>query len=84
MALLDTLDKADASYGAPYENMKKVFIDLMDAIRIVLPIVKAGLIFHIKRLAHIKAIQPDSTAQSGILRKLCRESNRNGIILTAV
>ena len=31
MALLDTLDKADASCGEPYENMKKVFEELMDA-----------------------------------------------------
>ncbi|MCM1262891.1 MAG: glycoside hydrolase family 88 protein [Butyrivibrio sp.] len=31
MALLDTLDKADASYGAPYENMKRIFVELMDA-----------------------------------------------------
>lgn len=31
MALLDTLDKADASYGAPYENMKQVFRELADA-----------------------------------------------------
>ena len=31
MALLDTLDKADASVGEPYERLKKVFVDLMDA-----------------------------------------------------
>ncbi|MCM1385865.1 MAG: glycoside hydrolase family 88 protein [Bacillus sp. (in: Bacteria)] len=31
MALLDTLDKADASYGAPYETLKGVFVELMDA-----------------------------------------------------
>ena len=31
MALLDTMDKADASWGEPYEYLKKVFIDLMDA-----------------------------------------------------
>ncbi len=31
MALLDTLDKADASCGEPYENLKKVFVELIDA-----------------------------------------------------
>ena len=31
MALLDTLDKADPSVGEPYEKMKQIFVDLMDA-----------------------------------------------------
>ena len=31
MALLDTLDKADASCGEKFENLKKVFLELMDA-----------------------------------------------------
>ena len=31
MALLDTLDKADASVGEPYEKMKQIFVDLMDS-----------------------------------------------------
>lgn len=32
MALLDTLDKADPSVSEPYERMKKIFLDLMDAL----------------------------------------------------
>mgnify|MGYP002712480627 CR=1 FL=1 len=31
MALLDTLDKADASVGEPYEKMKQIFVELMDS-----------------------------------------------------
>ncbi|MDE6663348.1 MAG: glycoside hydrolase family 88 protein [Lachnospiraceae bacterium] len=31
MALLDTLDNIDSSCGESYENMKKAFVDLMDA-----------------------------------------------------
>lgn len=31
MALLDTLDKIDASCGEPYEKMKKTFVELMDS-----------------------------------------------------
>ncbi|MCI8446824.1 MAG: glycosyl hydrolase family 88 [Eubacterium sp.] len=31
MALLDTLDKADAACGEPYENMKRTFAELMEA-----------------------------------------------------
>ena len=31
MALLDTLDKADASISEPYERLKQVFVDFMDA-----------------------------------------------------
>lgn len=31
MALLDTLDKCDPSVGEPYENLKKVYVELMDA-----------------------------------------------------
>ena len=31
MKQLDTLDEADASVGEPYERLKKVFVDLMDA-----------------------------------------------------
>lgn len=32
MALLDTLDKADVSAGAPYERMKGMFVEFMDAV----------------------------------------------------
>ncbi len=31
MALLDTLDKADASVGEPYEKLKQIFVELMDS-----------------------------------------------------
>ena len=31
MALLDTLDKADASIGEPYEKLKQIFVELMDS-----------------------------------------------------
>lgn len=31
MALLDTLDKADASVREPYEKMKQIFVELMDS-----------------------------------------------------
>ena len=31
LALLDTLDKADASISEPYERLKQVFVDFMDA-----------------------------------------------------
>lgn len=31
MAMLDTLDKADSSVSEPYEKLKKIFVDFMDA-----------------------------------------------------
>ena len=31
MALLDTLDKADSTVSEPYEKLKKIFVDFMDA-----------------------------------------------------